>query len=125
MDPTSWKHPDNLRLFGPLRTHRTHRRRQAEVRPCVTVEVRGFEPLTSSVRGKRSAGLSYTPIEGPVMIVPFVVGTDELCQLERCRSRSRRRRSCTAVAVRSDRDRSTSDRATSVVRRRLEVIPSG
>src|SRR3972149_10010753 len=25
------------------------------------VEVRGFEPLTSSVRGKRSAGLSYTP----------------------------------------------------------------
>ena len=25
------------------------------------VEVRGFEPLASSVRGKRSAGLSYTP----------------------------------------------------------------
>ncbi len=27
----------------------------------VMVEVRGFEPLASSVRGKRSAGLSYTP----------------------------------------------------------------
>src|SRR6266487_3867239 len=26
------------------------------------VEVRGFEPLTSSVRGRRSAGLSYTPM---------------------------------------------------------------
>ena len=25
------------------------------------VEVRGFEPLASSVRGRRSAGLSYTP----------------------------------------------------------------
>ena len=25
------------------------------------MEVRGFEPLASSVRGKRSAGLSYTP----------------------------------------------------------------
>ncbi len=29
--------------------------------PEAWVEVRGFEPLTSSVRGKRSAGLSYTP----------------------------------------------------------------
>jgi hypothetical protein len=25
------------------------------------VEVRGFEPLASSVRGKRSTGLSHTP----------------------------------------------------------------
>ncbi len=34
------------------------------------VEVRGFEPLTSSVRGKRSAGLSYTPRWGQHVTPP-------------------------------------------------------
>ena len=34
------------------------------------VEVRGFEPLTSSVRGKRSAGLSYTPNWGTHVTPP-------------------------------------------------------
>ena len=43
------------------------------------VEVRGFEPLASSVRGKRSAGLSYTPNWGgngrcgPSMLPPLFV----------------------------------------------------
>jgi hypothetical protein len=40
-------------------------RREQFARPVTRavwgVEVRGFEPLTSSVRGRRSAGLSYTP----------------------------------------------------------------
>ena len=31
------------------------------------MEVRGFEPLASSVRGKRSAGLSYTPGPGAMV----------------------------------------------------------
>ena len=35
--------------------------RQAGDQGCLGVEVRGFEPLASSVRGRRSAGLSYTP----------------------------------------------------------------
>jgi class 3 adenylate cyclase len=41
--------------------------RRNRVAPCAQpwcdggVEVRGFEPLASSVRGRRSAGLSYTP----------------------------------------------------------------
>ena len=41
--------------------------RRNRMAPCalswrdVGVEVRGFEPLASSVRGRRSAGLSYTP----------------------------------------------------------------
>jgi hypothetical protein len=35
--------------------------RQAGDQGCCGVEVRGFEPLASSVRGRRSAGLSYTP----------------------------------------------------------------
>jgi hypothetical protein len=34
---------------------------EGTVSPVGIVEVRGFEPLASSVRGKRSAGLSYTP----------------------------------------------------------------
>jgi len=37
--------------------------RQAGDQGDCGVEVRGFEPLTSSVRGRRSAGLSYTPSE--------------------------------------------------------------
>jgi hypothetical protein len=37
--------------------------RQAGDQGCGGVEVRGFEPLASSVRGRRSAGLSYTPSE--------------------------------------------------------------
>ena len=35
-------------------------RRRSDLLGC-GVEVRGFEPLASSVRGRRSAGLSYTP----------------------------------------------------------------
>ena len=35
-------------------------RRRSDLRG-LGVEVRGFEPLASSVRGRRSAGLSYTP----------------------------------------------------------------
>ena len=39
-----------------------------------SVEVRGFEPLASSVRGKRSAGLSYTPSE--LTMVEALRGSD-------------------------------------------------
>ena len=42
---------------------RRERPRQAGDQGCCGVEVRGFEPLASSVRGRRSAGLSYTPSE--------------------------------------------------------------
>lgn len=104
------------------------------------VEVRGFEPLTSSVRGKRSAGLSYTPKgEGDCRADP--IGCREPGTGCRITSEtapdtaglmpstyflsSFRNLSCTTVVVRSDRERSTRARATSVVRRRPPVMPSG
>jgi hypothetical protein len=96
------------------------------------VEVRGFEPLASSVRGKRSAGLSYTPRmggnarwrhrgakagHGPV---GSAYGWSRAFSCS-----SARRRSCTTVVVRSARERSTSARETSVVLRSPAVMPSG
>jgi hypothetical protein len=80
------------------------------------VEVRGFEPLASSVRGRRSAGLSYTP--GAVGSVPGPAGSYSPASC-------RRSRSCTTVLVRSARLRSMRARATSVVRRKPPVIASG
>ena len=108
-----------------------------------TVEVRRFELLTSSVRGKRSAGLSYTP--GSDAMVDEVPGhLARVCGLfslwyNRNYPGSRffhgsslalsdswvRSRSCTIVVVRSARDLSTRARETSVVRRNPAVMPSG
>ncbi len=39
------------------------------------VEVTGFEPVASSVRGKRSAGLSYTPGQGSSLTPGLICGT--------------------------------------------------
>jgi hypothetical protein len=36
----------------------------------VLVEVTGLEPVTSSLRTKRSTGLSYTPVEGTSVSAP-------------------------------------------------------
>jgi hypothetical protein len=95
----------------------THTRRNPlSAKGFRVVEVRGFEPLASSVRGRRSAGLSYTP--GALGSVPGAAGSYSPASW-------RRRRSCTTVLVRSARLRSMSARATSVVRRRPPVIASG
>ena len=77
------------------------------------VEARGFEPLTSSMRPRRSAGLSYAP-KG-----------DRQCTAVHEPARSRLRRSWMTVVVRSDRLRSIRALATSVVRRNPPVMPSG
>ncbi len=47
--------------------HAAPRKQNPPRRRGFLVEVRGFEPLASSVRGKRSAGLSYTP-KGSAML---------------------------------------------------------
>ena len=99
------------------RTHAAHHQEPpARGKGFLMVEVRGFEPLASSVRGKRSAGLSYTPRER------------RQCTAGRARqepARSLRSRSWITVVVRSDLLRSISALATSVVRRRPPVMPSG
>ena len=97
------------------------------------VELRGFEPLTPSLRTRCSARLSYSPFRecefyrsGRSTKVerirtgygPYYLRFDSL-------RRSSRNLSCTTVAVTSERDRSTRERDTSVVRRRPLVIPSG
>ena len=97
----------------------------------VAVELRGFEPLTPSLRTRCSAELSYSP-KGVESYQDRRRTPDRFRRrrptwpgYQPRRSRSARRRSWIIVVVRSARLRSTKERETSVVRRKPPVMPSG
>ena len=122
--------PGRLATMAPL--HATTIREGSKY--VQMVELRGFEPLTPSLRTRCSAELSYSPNRAAMVPAP---GLPDACARQsraatkprsgrRYRaSRSRLRRSWTMVEVRSARLRSTSDRDTSVVLRKPPVMPSG
>ena len=95
------------------------------------VELRGFEPLTPSLRTRCSAELSYSPWRS--VHSTRAVRRDDAARTEvqsgsgraRKAAMSWRMRSAIRAEVRSARLRSVRLRATSVVRRKPPVIPSG